>query len=74
MDWLSNFDSNREAIDRLLASVHGDAAALWRTRWRLFFIATAGLFGSQGGEEWGVSHFLLRPAQANPQRYNEAEK
>ncbi len=62
MHWLANFDANRESIDRLLASVYGDDAALWRTRWRLFLFATAGLFGAQGGEEWGVSHFLLRPA------------
>jgi cyclopropane-fatty-acyl-phospholipid synthase len=60
MHWLANFDANREPIDRLLASVYGMDAALWRTRWRLFLFATAGLFGAQGGEEWGVSHFLLR--------------
>ena len=75
MDWLSNFDANREAIDRHLVTVYGNAASLWRTRWRLFFFATAGLFGSQGGEEWGVSHFLLRPTQnGSRQRHNEAEK
>ncbi len=73
MDWLSNFDSNREPIDRHLGTVYGDAASLWRTRWRLFFLATAGLFGSNEGEEWGVSHFLLRPTQEIRQRQSEAE-
>jgi len=24
-------------------------------------LATAGLFGHRGGEEWGVSHYRLRP-------------
>ena len=30
---------------------------LWRRRWRLFFLATAGLFGHANGDEWGVSHY-----------------
>ena len=25
------------------------------------WLATAGLFGHAGGEEWGVSHYRLRP-------------
>jgi cyclopropane-fatty-acyl-phospholipid synthase len=62
MDWLARFDANREQIDHILSEVYGDNAALWRQRWRLFYLATAGLFGHAGGEEWGVSHFLLRPA------------
>ena len=28
---------------------------------RLFFLATAGLFGARKGEEWAVSHYLLKP-------------
>ena len=36
-------------------------APLWRRRWRLFFLATEGLFGDSNGEEWGVSHYRLRP-------------
>lgn len=62
MDWLARFDANRELIDRILEDVYGADAALWRRRWRLFYLATAGLFGHAGGEEWGVSHYLLRPA------------
>ena len=60
--WLENFDANRAAIDLVLQSVYGDKATLWARRWRLFYLATAGLFGHAGGEEWGVSHYLLRPA------------
>ena len=41
---------------------YGKDAELWRRRWRLFFLATAGLFGHRGGEEWGVSHYRLAPA------------
>jgi cyclopropane-fatty-acyl-phospholipid synthase len=32
-------------------------------RWRLFFLATAGLFGHRGGNEWGVAHYLLKPVR-----------
>jgi cyclopropane-fatty-acyl-phospholipid synthase len=61
--WLANFDANRERIDPILAEVYGPHATVWRRRWRLFFLATAGLFGHRGGEEWGVSHYRLRPVQ-----------
>lgn len=62
LDWLANFDANRGEIDCVLAQVYGPHAALWRKRWRLFFLATAGLFGDNDGDEWGVSHYRLRPA------------
>jgi cyclopropane-fatty-acyl-phospholipid synthase len=61
LDWLRNFDANRSAIDAILTAVYGSDADLWRRRWRLFFLATAGLFGHANGEEWGVSHYRLRP-------------
>jgi len=60
--WLARFDANRAEIDAVLREVYGDQARLWRRRWRLFYLATAGLFGHAGGEEWGVSHYRLRPA------------
>ena len=60
-DWLANYDANTVAIDRILRSVYGRDATLWRRRWRLFFLATAGLFGAGNGADWGVSHYRLRP-------------
>jgi cyclopropane-fatty-acyl-phospholipid synthase len=60
-DWLQNFDARREEIDAVLRETYGADAALWRRRWRLFFLATEGLFGDRDGEEWGVSHYRLRP-------------
>ncbi len=60
-DWLANFDRNEDAVARVLRDVYGAEAALWKRRWRLFFLATAGLFGHVGGSEWGVSHYRLRP-------------
>lgn len=61
LDWLARFDENRHEIDRILGEVYGADATLWRQRWRLFYLATAGMFGHAGGAEWGVSHYLLRP-------------
>ena len=62
--WLANFDANRAEIDAILKEVYGADAGLWRRRWRLFFLSVSGLFGHQGGQEWGVSHYLLKPVQA----------
>jgi cyclopropane-fatty-acyl-phospholipid synthase len=59
-DWLTNFDSHRDAIIDVLRPVYGNDTALWMRRWRWFFLATAGLFGHAAGNEWGVSHYLLK--------------
>ena len=61
-DWLCNFDANRAEIRRVLAPVYGAETRVWERRWRLFFLATAGLFGHASGEEWGVTHYRLTPA------------
>jgi cyclopropane-fatty-acyl-phospholipid synthase len=61
LDWLKNFDANISHIRPVLNETYGRDARIWERRWRLFFMATAGLFGHAGGEEWGVSHYLLRP-------------
>jgi cyclopropane-fatty-acyl-phospholipid synthase len=60
--WLANFDRNADAVWPVLQDVYGPNARLWFRRWRLFFLATAGLFGHAGGTEWGVSHYRLAPA------------
>jgi cyclopropane-fatty-acyl-phospholipid synthase len=62
LDWLANFDREIVRVDAILKDVYGADAALWRRRWRLFFLATAGLFGHQDGDVWGVGHYLLSPA------------
>ena len=35
-DWLDNFDSHRDEIERVLRKVHGGETALWMRRWRWF--------------------------------------
>jgi cyclopropane-fatty-acyl-phospholipid synthase len=59
-DWLERYDANAEAIEQVLRDTYGSDWALWQRRWRLFFLATSGLFGAMGGQEWGVSHYRLR--------------
>ncbi len=60
-DWLASFDRNRTEIDAILDEVYGPDARLWQRRWRLFFLATAGLFGHKAGSRWGVGHYRLKP-------------
>jgi cyclopropane-fatty-acyl-phospholipid synthase len=58
--WIENFDANADEILEIMAGVYGRSKArLWRTRWRIFFLACAELWGCRGGSEWGVSHYLL---------------
>jgi cyclopropane-fatty-acyl-phospholipid synthase len=59
LDWLANFDGNRDEIEKILRTVYGSDTALWMRRWRWFFLATAGLFGYADGSEWGVSHYRM---------------
>jgi cyclopropane-fatty-acyl-phospholipid synthase len=66
LHWLENFDCNRDAVMTVLRQVYGAEAPMWARRWRLFFLATAGLFGHAGGSAWGVSHYRLRPMQQMP--------
>ena len=59
-DWLARYDRNVVRIRPILAEVYGPQSDLWLRRWRLFFLATEGLFGHAGGTRWGVSHYRLR--------------
>ncbi len=63
LDWLANYDRNAAEVMAVLRPVYGRDAKLWFRRWRLFFLATAGLFGHQGGTVWGVSHYRLKPSR-----------
>jgi cyclopropane-fatty-acyl-phospholipid synthase len=63
LDWLANYDLNAVAIRSVLRRTYGDKSVLWQRRWRLFFLATAGLFGHARGVEWGVSHYSLTPVR-----------
>ncbi len=60
--WLGNLDRNRAEALRILGRIHPPSAArrLLAT-WRLFLISTDEIWGRRGGDEWLVSHYLLRP-------------
>jgi cyclopropane-fatty-acyl-phospholipid synthase len=60
LHWLANFDARRDEIVPVLRRVYGLDAPIWLRRWRIFFLATAGMFGHAGGREWGVSHYRMK--------------
>lgn len=62
--WLANLDRNRERALALLRAAYGADGALRLTRWRIFYMACAELFGYEGGEEWRVAHYLFRRRDA----------
>jgi cyclopropane-fatty-acyl-phospholipid synthase len=61
LHWLANFDTNAQAVEAVLRATYGADAGIWRRRWRLFFLAVAGLFGHDNGAIWGVSQYRLKP-------------
>jgi cyclopropane-fatty-acyl-phospholipid synthase len=62
--WLRNMDRNRDRILPILARTYGQSSAeQWFQRWRIFFMACAELFGLNGGREWYVAHYLMRPRE-----------
>lgn len=63
--WRELLDERTESVRTLFMDYYSEdrAAANRRIqRWRMFFMASAELFGYADGTEWGVGHFLLRPA------------
>ncbi|UCE54817.1 MAG: class I SAM-dependent methyltransferase [Desulfobacterales bacterium] len=59
--WLANLDRNRNDIMPILQGVYEPKEAeRWLQRWRIFFMACAELWGYRNGQEWLVSHYLLR--------------
>jgi cyclopropane-fatty-acyl-phospholipid synthase len=62
LDWLANVDRKFDRIRPIFKQVYGPDASLWQRRWRLFFLSTAGLFAHDGGDVWGVGHYLMAPS------------
>jgi cyclopropane-fatty-acyl-phospholipid synthase len=55
--WLDRLDENREAA---IEALDGDRAAF--EAWRVFLIAAGETWAHDRGQEWLVSHYLMRPA------------
>ncbi|POS85246.1 Cation-transporting ATPase [Erysiphe pulchra] len=59
-DWLSNMTLNKKTIWPHLSETYGENdAAKWYNRWQIFYMACAELFAYEGGDTWGVSHYLF---------------
>ncbi|KAI9890878.1 MAG: hypothetical protein M1814_003517 [Vezdaea aestivalis] len=59
-DWLSKMTSNKKSIWPHLEDTYGNEAVLtWYSRWQIFYMACAELFAFDGGDVWGVSHYLF---------------
>lgn len=65
--WLANMDACRGELEPVLEAVYGAEAARFRHLWRLFFLACSELFAYRKGQEWWVSHYLLRPRARSQQ-------
>lgn len=60
--WLANMDRHRAQVYPVLGETYGEKhAALWWSRWRIFFMSCAELFGYERGQQWWVSHYLFEP-------------
>lgn len=59
--WLANMDANEPEIRRLFAETYGAGnETKWWVYWRVFYMACAELWGYDAGNQWLVSHYLLR--------------
>ena len=63
--WLANMDARRASVWPILEQAYGSGEAQrWWSRWRMFFMACAELWGYDAGRQWWVSHYLFsRSAQ-----------
>ena len=60
-DWLSNMNANRKGLWPQLEDTYGkNNIAMWFYRWQIFYMACAELFAFDGGDIWGVSHYLFQ--------------
>ena len=58
--WLSKLDRQADAAKRALESATtSDAPDILVQRWRMFFMACAELFKFDGGNQWGVGHYVF---------------
>ena len=53
-------DSKRDIWPSLEHTYGKNSTAMWFYRWQIFYMACAELFAYDGGETWGVSHYLFK--------------
>ncbi|KAI0012798.1 S-adenosyl-L-methionine-dependent methyltransferase [Xylariaceae sp. FL0662B] len=58
--WLSNTVANKEKIWPHLVETYSEQNAdIWYNRWQIFHMACSELFAYEGGDTWGVAHYLF---------------
>ncbi|KAI1339040.1 methyltransferase [Xylariaceae sp. FL0016] len=63
--WLSNMITNKKEIWPHLVETYGaNDANTWYNRWQIFYMACSELFAYEGGDTWGVSHYLFEKPKA----------
>ncbi len=65
LHWDDNLVAHREEAVAVMERDHPGEGERWFRRWRLFFLACAGLWGYRGGDEFMVSHYLFAPLPAS---------
>ena len=64
--WLSRFMSSKEQVWPHLVQTYGEKnATIWYNRWIFYFIGGSEFFGTEGGEENGVSHYLFEKPETS---------
>ena len=59
-DWLAQMNGNKKVIWPHLEETYGKSdTATWFHRWQIFYMACAELFAFDGGDTWGVCHYLF---------------
>lgn len=62
-DWLVRHDRHRKQILEVFKDAYAGCpdgeGSVWFYRWRIFYMACSELFRYNGGEEWGVGHYLF---------------
>lgn len=63
--WLKKTDKNKKEILGVFEKTFDKKqSAVMLQKWRMFFMACAEFFGASSGEEWMVSHYLLKKAES----------
>lgn len=58
--WLERMDMHQSELTPLFNDIYGkESTKMWWSRWRIFFMACAELFGCENGQQWWVSHYLF---------------
>ncbi|KAF1981302.1 methyltransferase type 11 [Aulographum hederae CBS 113979] len=63
-DWLKKMLEHKEEIWPHLEETYGkNATNTWWNRWQIFYMACAELFAYEGGDTWGVTHYLFEKGE-----------